>query len=232
MAKKRDRKTEVEIWLICYLPRDPLFFLVHSYIHYFLVNLVVDATPRTRHATNTRIASTHPRRVLPLLSFSFHAALLNYFKPLFGRNMTAGGRYATLCESAWLVVSDRDKEGKKREKIIKRRKKSSCRCRRLSKARQRYIFGWRVVLQRWIAQPGLFRISRRAFRKTAATPRDSPDNRHFQRIFLAAFRRLCFVSRVWVIIAENDQFPFLNTRCYDFSIVIIKRRTAVQSLRV
>lgn len=123
MAKERDRKAEVEIWLICYVPRDPLFFLVHSYIHYFLVKLVADATPRTRHATNTRIATTHPRRVLLLLSFSSHAALLNYFKPLFGRNMTAGGRDATLCESAWLVVSDRDKEGEKREKNNKKTKK-------------------------------------------------------------------------------------------------------------
>lgn len=59
---------------------------------------------------------------------------------------------------------ERERE-RKNEEIIKRRKrkkrkreknkiKSSRRCRRLSKARPRYIFGWRVVLQRWIVLPG------------------------------------------------------------------------------
>lgn len=139
--------------VVLYLTHDPLLLPLHSLF----------SRRQDGHENSGDVRSSSPLLLL-LLLFDLHEVLLNYFKPLFQRNMTTARCDAatTFNESAHLVYREKKRERenwgnnktKTKKKKGKNKIKSSHRCRRLSKARPRYIFGWRVVLQRWIVLPG------------------------------------------------------------------------------
>lgn len=198
-SKKREigsrggsRETEVEIPSARYLRH---------------CTFIIFSSTRSKGRRRDEHENSDDTRYVLLLSSTPHAALLNYFKPLFRRNMAA--RSTLRSANPPTFGCQREMEGgkmkKEREKVIKRWKKSSRRCRRLSKARPRYIFGWRVVLQRWIALPGRDCSPFRGELLEKQLPRVCRQPRFPANIFWPPLVRE-LVWRVWEIIVENDQY--------------------------